>query len=107
MDDGIQPINFSFKRLWKGNWEPHNLFHETTSEYSEYDKPDISLFGTSYGCYYDTHHYTVVGDWFEDRSPLINLLLKLPYYLIAWPLYFLITIVRGISLLIFGKYSEF
>ena len=91
-----------------GGWNPHNLFYTTSLTINSYtvchDHIDHDAFlgcGTSkifkIG---DTKHYirtvtnyTQIGQWFEDMPAIVSVV-KLPYYVVMWPLTFVLVIVR-------------
>ncbi len=70
-------------KKYLNDWEPTDVFHDGHLSYSKYDKPDISLFGTSYGEFHDKFTYTKLGKWF-DNAPIIVSIVKILYYIPTW-----------------------
>ena len=82
-------------------WQPNELFYDTSNyRFHEYKQPDFFL-----GCKisgYDTHDttYTKLGQWFQDSISIFQLS-KFPYYIITWPIFFVLELAWDIVVILF------
>ncbi len=78
-------------------WEPYHIFHTIEYKWYAYDKPQVEgdLFGifTKSGTTVDIRHYTKLGKFMQKLPILLELFLKICYYIPAWILYFIVKIL--------------
>jgi hypothetical protein len=94
---GDEPMKFLI-RLWKGDWQPCDIFYEI--EYHGIEV-GVGIFGVYSFDVRTSKLYTPLGSWFEAHAAIFHLI-KLPYYLITWPLYFALQSVH-VTLELFYK----
>lgn len=86
------------------NWQPNHVFYETVlDKYVAYDEPaQLGLGFTSDGYWTDHKEYTRLGQWFVGKPFLLYAFVAVPYYLLAWPLWYLswFCIVMPVELLL-------
>lgn len=77
-------------------WEPNNIFHSTSTKAYNHEprtKGDFFTgFYTSTTSFYTDYKYTKLGKIMNGLPLLLELLIKVVYYLISWPLYAVVKI---------------
>ncbi len=84
-------------RLVLFDWQPNWIFYRS---YSEYCSGDDSWSGSDFmgnktsdwGFTSYTPIYTKLGKWFDDMPGIFSIL-KLPWYIITWPLYSILAFI--------------
>jgi len=99
------------KAIWENEWMPADLFRTIIStEWREYDSPDISLFGTSYGYFWDNIERTIVGKFVDNLPAILSLLIFIIYYPVVSILWIIIhsilSIIKGILSLFTKKWKD-
>lgn len=86
--------NFAY-RFWAGDWQPNHIFYDCKVDGIHVNEGGGFFGGNSYEI--DTHNeYTPLGEWFDDRPAVLHVF-KWPYYVVAWPLYFVVQAIRSIA----------
>lgn len=111
----VKPVaNFlKFMDEWTefaGGWGPHNLFYTThweTHSYTvhrntiEHDaflgvgESTVYKAGDTKSYSTEEEDYTEIGQWFETMPAVVSVV-KLPYYVVMWPLTIVLMLMRGI-----------
>ena len=91
-----------FLKKYLNDWFPQDIFHDGNQEYLKYDKPQVDIFGTSYGTYYNSFNYTELGKWFNE-IPLIFSVFKIFYYIPAWIIWCVTNILWVIIVVLLPK----
>lgn len=87
-------------------WDPCDIFYESHYKWRSYDDP-LYIFGCKMeGTIDTTHTYTKLGQWFNNMPEIFHLL-KLPYYIVMWPLWYILKFLWMLIGLFFPrKYAK-
>ena len=82
-------------RLWDADWQPNHIFYTNIIDGS-YTIVRGDIFGGDAFVLRTHNDYTELGQWFEDHAAVLHLV-KAPYYLVAWSLFFVLQLVRVVA----------
>ena len=79
-------------------WEPHYIFHTTEWKHYNYSKPRMegSIFTGFYessGDSYDIQNYTKLGEFMNKLPILLDLFIKMIYYIPSWIAWIVVKLI--------------
>lgn len=107
---GLLPI-LSFLDKWSdpyGGWAPHHIFYTSPLVIISYTVSrshmqhnaflgigSSEIYRAGDRKYYSHHikHFTPLGQWFEEAPGIVSIV-KLPYYIVMWPITFILSVAR-------------